>query len=92
MNPIRIDNELYYLKDGDEVMTDAQADLKTILMAIASIHLDDVPNVRSETLRELLGLKSRSPYEFRLNRLIETGHLQRREVTTRKLEALLIAA
>ncbi len=91
MTPIRIDNEIYFLQDSDHTMTDAQASLKTILIAIASIPLEHVPNVRSEILRELLELKSRSPYEFRLKRLIETGHLERREVANRKLEALIAA-
>jgi hypothetical protein len=91
MNPIRIDNEIYYLKDSSHNMTDAQASLKDILTAIASIPLDHVPNVRSEILQELLELKTRSPYEFRLKRLIETGHLERREVSNRKLDALIAA-
>jgi hypothetical protein len=91
MNPIRIDNELYYLQESSAFMTEARANLKRILVTIASLSLDNVPNVRSETLRELLGLKSRSPYEFRLNRLIETGHLQRREAANLKLEAMIAA-
>jgi hypothetical protein len=91
MRPIRIDNELYFLHDSTEPITEARAALKDILMAIASVPLENVPNVRSETLRELLGLKNRSPYEFRLKRLLETGHLERREVANRKLEALIAA-
>ncbi len=91
MRPIRIDNELYFLTDSKEPITQARAALKDILIAIASVPLEHVPNVRSETLRELLGLKSRSPYEFRLKRLLETGHLERREVANRRLEALIAA-
>lgn len=89
MNPIRIDNEIYYLQESEIFMTEARANLKKILEALASLSLDHVPNVRSQTLQELLGLKTRSPYEFRLKRLIETGHLQRQESVNLKLEALV---
>lgn len=88
---IRIDNEPYAILDSEVFMTEARANLKAILVAIASLSLDNVPNVRSETLRELLELKSRSPYEFRLKRLVETGHLQRREAANLKLENLIAA-
>lgn len=88
MNPIRIDNEIYYVQESSEFVTEAKANLKKILVALASLSLDNMPNVRSETLQELLGLKTRSPYEFRLNGLIKTGHLQRQESVNLKLEAL----
>ena len=91
MNSIRIDNELYFLKDSSSTMTEAQAALKHILTALASIPLEHVPNIRSAILQELLELKSRSPYEFRLKRLLETGHLQRQESVNLKLETLMTA-
>lgn len=86
---IRIDNETYCILDSEIFMTEARENLKKILLALASLSLDNVPNVRSSTLIELLELKSRSPYEFRLNRLIETGHLQKQEVATLKLEPMI---
>jgi hypothetical protein len=91
MKSIRIDNEVYFLQDSNHLMTDAQSALKHILTALSSIPLDRVPNVRSGILQELLELKTRSAYEFRLKRLVETGHLQRREAANLKLESLIAA-
>jgi hypothetical protein len=91
MKSIRIDNEMYFIQDSYQTVTEAQATLKHILNALASIPLEHVPNIRSAILQELLELKTRSPYEFRLKRLIETGHLQRREAANLKLESLIAA-
>jgi hypothetical protein len=86
---IRIDNETYTISDSPESCSNGQRALLEILRTLATF--SDTPNVRSCVLQELLGLRLREPYEFRLKQLVDRGHLVPRESMTRHLEALLTA-
>lgn len=86
---IRIDNEPYTIADHPNPCSNGQQALLDILKVLAS--LSDNPNVRGVVLQELLGLRIRQPYEFRLKRLIDKGCLIPREVAIARLETMMIA-
>jgi hypothetical protein len=82
------ENEPYTIKSSDSPdLSDAQRDLLKLLCSIAS--LSNTSNVRSVVLMELLGLKRREAYEFRLKNLAQKGCIQSRESLVANLEALV---
>ena len=87
---IRIDNEPFLIQAIDAPdLTEAQRDLLKILCAVVS--LSEQSTIRSQVLMEVLGLKRREAYEFRLKNLIKKGLIQSREAMITNLESLIAA-
>jgi hypothetical protein len=80
---------VFFIEDSAQTISDAQGNLLAILKAVAAAHPEGSANVGSRVLMRLLGLQRLEAFQFRLDKLVQKGHLVPRDHYQRALDRLV---